>query len=72
MSKASKNGVVVVCGGVLNLPEYVSGEGEIAGGRDGEEFEELGAGRVELEFSSGNEMSLKLLHLNERVAFLQQ
>lgn len=72
MSKASKNGVVVVCGGVLDLPEYFSGEGEVAGGRDGEEFKELGAGRVELEFSGGYEMSLKLLHLNERDAFFQQ
>jgi len=72
LSEASKNGVVVVCGGVLDLPENVSGEGEVAGGRNGEEFEELGAGRVELEFSRGYEMSLKLFHLNERVAFLQQ
>lgn len=54
------------------MPEYFSGEGEVAGGRDGEEFEELCAGRVELEFSGGNEMCLKLLHLHERVAFLQQ
>lgn len=72
MSETSKNGVEVVCGGVLDLPENVSGEGEVAGGRDGEEFEELGAGRVELEFSGGYEMGLKLLHLNERDAFFQQ
>lgn len=72
LGEASKNGVVVVCGGVLDLAENLSGEREVAGGRDGEEFNEFGAGRVELEFSGGYEMGLKLFHVNERVAFLQQ
>jgi hypothetical protein len=70
LSEASKNGIVVVCGGVLDLPEKIAGEREVAGGRDSEEFEKLGAGRVKLEFSGGYEMSLKLFHVNERIAFL--
>jgi len=72
LGQASENGVPVVGGRGLDSPENLACEGEVAGGGDGAELEELCAGRVELEFAGCYEMGLELLHANQRGAFLQQ
>jgi len=41
LGQASENGVPVVGGGALDSPENLACEGEVAGGGDGAELEEL-------------------------------
>lgn len=71
MSEAANDGVPVIGGGEGDLPEYVGGVREAAGGGGGAEIEEFRAGGgAELEKTGGYEVSLELFDVGKGLAFL--